>query len=104
MDTDGAPEHSKRLAAEAAAVVDPLLADVWSIAWQSEDPDGPGSWGGLAVLLRMAYLQGYGDALREEQRGEVFRRLGVNVPEIRAPRQRAGRSRRSSGSGDSSDR
>jgi len=104
MESDGAPEHSKRLASEAAAVVDPLLADVWSIAWQAEDADGPGSWAGLAVLLRMAYLQGYGDALREVERGEVFRRLGVNVPEVRAQRQRAGRSRRPSGSGGSSDR
>ena len=104
MDDDRAMEHAKRLAVEAAAVVDPLLADVWTVAWQMDPAESEGAWHALAVLLRMAYLQGYGDALREEQRGEVFSRLGVNVPAVKPGRSRAGRSRRSSGSGGSSGR
>jgi hypothetical protein len=104
MDGDRGSEDARRLAIEAATVVDPLLADVWTMAWQIEHGEADDPWAALAVLLRMAYLQGYGDALREEHRGEVFDRLGVNVPDIKVPRQRAGRSRRSQANGDSSGR
>jgi hypothetical protein len=89
-----------RFAAEAAAVVDPLLADLWPLIW-SVSSDGSVPAERVAALLRMAYLQGYGDALDEPERGEVFRRIGVRVPQEPAPK--PSRSRRPRGSSGNSD-
>ena len=76
---------------EVAIVVDPLLADVWALAWSAGD-EAPGGRG-FATLLRMAYLQGYQDALGDSTPGEVLRRLGVEVP-VRTRRPPERRSRR----------
>ena len=64
-------------AREVATVVDPLLSDVWTFLWAGSGEIPP------EVLLRMAYLQGYQDALQESERGAVLRRLGVEVPPVR---------------------
>lgn len=90
-------EEQHRRAGEIAAVVDPLLADVWAFAWTNEKP--PEEAGAqevpLAVMLRMAYLQGYRDALEEPDRGALFVRLGVEVPPLKKQRRPAARARRS---------
>lgn len=64
---------------------DPRLLDVWAAAERCDlDLDQVG--GAVGLLLRMAYLRGYEDALFEEERGLLFHRLGVPVPP-RPPRQ-----------------
>jgi hypothetical protein len=64
--------------------VDIRLTDVWSMLFE---------WGTEALdvefagwLLRMAYVTGYYDSLREpaEQRGELCHALGYPVPEAAA--------------------
>lgn len=87
----------RRFAAEAAAVVDPLLVDLWPLIWSTETEAGSLPPERVAALLRMAYLQGYGDALGEEERGSVFRRIGVSVPPLTPP-PRSSRPRRQKGS------
>ena len=58
---------------------DPRLADVWlSIFSLDLEPDDLVRQIGL--FLRMAYLRGYDDALKEGKRGELYLRLGVPVP------------------------
>lgn len=87
--------RQRRLAEAAALLVDPRLADVWGALWSWEEaargarPEvGPAEsaadhprWSEetIATLLRMAYLQGYGDALADEP-GALFRALGVRPP------------------------
>lgn len=63
---------------------DPRLADVWLALFGSGlrvDEEAK-----LAVILRMAYLRGYEDALVEPERGEMFARLGIPVPKRQTPR------------------
>ena len=38
----------------------------------------------FAAYLRLAYATGYQDALQEKERGQLFRDLGLPVPEGRA--------------------
>jgi len=74
----GEPEQ-QGLAEEIATVVDPLLADIWAFSW-SRNRTTDLSQAEVATLLRMAFLQGYRDALEEDQPGGVLRRLGAEVP------------------------
>jgi hypothetical protein len=58
---------------------DPRLADIWLSIFSLElEPEELVKH--LGSLLRMAYLRGYDDALKEKVRGELYRRLGVPVP------------------------
>ena len=99
----------EKLASSAAIVLDPALADVWQLVW-SDDEDDAGFRNGvplnvLAALLRLAYLQGYSDAVAEADPGALFRRLGVREDEkIRTPRRSARRRPRAPGSRGSSGR
>ncbi|MCA1831887.1 MAG: hypothetical protein ABR548_05385 [Actinomycetota bacterium] len=88
--------QARSWAREAAIIVDPLLVEVFAFAW-AEGGDVPPE-----VLLRMAYLQGYQDALAEPERGGLLKRLGVQVPPLIRPTKSAPRSRRPKGSSDSS--
>jgi hypothetical protein len=38
----------------------------------------------VAAFLRLAYASGYQDALKEKERGQLFRDLGLPVPDSRA--------------------
>lgn len=49
-----------------------LLLEVWE-AGSASEPE-------LAAFLRLAYASGYQDALREPNRGQLFRDLGMPVP------------------------
>lgn len=62
-----------------AAEFDPRLADVWLSVFELW-PAGAAVPEQLSSLLRMAYVQGYGDALLEEQRGSLFQNLGLTPP------------------------
>ena len=75
-------------AREVAVLLDPLLAEVWAFAWSSEET---GEETPVAVLLRLAYLQGYRDALEEPLRGTLFQKLGVEVPPLKGSRRPAAR-------------
>lgn len=70
-------------AVEAATLIDPRVADLWAALWSGPDALEPEVVGGL---LRLAYLTGYQDALTEEVRGELFRSLGLPVPDRLSPR------------------
>lgn len=68
-----------RLPAEVLeAEFDPRLAEVWVTVFESW-PDGEDLPPQLGVLLRMAYLQGYADALTESRPGALFSNLGMSV-------------------------
>lgn len=70
--------RSRRLGPEELeAELDPRLADVWLSVfenWPGELPEE------LAWFLRMAYVQGYGDALSEQQPGKLLSNLGIPLP------------------------
>jgi hypothetical protein len=59
--------------------VDVRLAEVWRQTWSY------GEWtlSELGALLRLAYGQGYCDALTEPERGKLCRDHGFAVPERR---------------------
>lgn len=59
---------------------DPRLADVWLFLFGCAPDLVEQAGERLGWFLRMAYLRGYEDALREPRRGELYRRLGVPVP------------------------
>jgi hypothetical protein len=85
---------ARRLATEAALVIDPRLADLWGLVWMR--PGGEGEavpLATLAALLRLAYAQGYADALGEDPPGGLYRDLGVRDDVVSRPRA-ARRSRR----------
>jgi hypothetical protein len=87
----------ERLAASAAVILDPLLADVWQLVWIDVD-DGDDfrnsvPLDALAGMLRLAYLSGYSDAANEEEPGALFERLGVRVEAVRKTRGSARRRR-----------
>lgn len=57
---------------------DPRLVDVWVSVfehWPADELPRELGW-----FLRMAYLQGYADALSERERGALFRRFGMEPP------------------------
>lgn len=84
MANDADKSGKERAAAvEAATVIDPRVADLWAALWDSPQALQPDVVGGL---LRLAYLTGYQDALTEPVRGELFRSLGLPVPERLRPR------------------
>lgn len=96
------------LAASAAVVLDPRLADIWQLVW-SETDEGRGERNVvpldvLGALIRLAYLQGYADAVTEDDPGAFFSALGVRDPSL--SRSKETRRRRGSGRArhDSSDR
>lgn len=78
---------TERLASKAEMVLDPRLAEVWQLVWAlQEDPsfDQTGVPEALlAGLLRLAYIQGYADAMGEPVAGELYRELGIRDPGIR---------------------
>lgn len=73
---------------------DPRLADIWLSIFSMElEPDD--LLRQFGSFLRMAYLRGYDDALKEPVRGELYRRLGVPVPpDPRPPRKKTKGGRR----------
>lgn len=77
-------------AIEAAAVLDPRLADLWAAIWADQGHALPIEM--VGALLRLAYLTGYQDALTEQERGGLFKELGLPVPDRVTP-SRAGRPR-----------
>ena len=93
------------LAAAAAVVLDPRLAEVWQLIWAEAD----GAVSSLDVLpvevvgglMRLAYLQGYSDAATDPDPGAFFAELGVRDPSVNrqfgsARRQANDRARRDS--------
>lgn len=83
-DTEDPHEADWGTRARLSTAFDPRLADVWLFLFGS-DPDLVEQAGErLGWFLRMAYLRGYEDALREPRRGELYRRLGVPIPPRRA--------------------
>lgn len=84
-----------RSAADLEAEFDPRLADVWLSVFESwpENAERPEQ---LGWFLRMAYLQGYGDALSEPQRGALFRNLGLLPAGSASPSLRWGREEKKS--------
>lgn len=98
MDSDQGKRRDERCLAEAGAVlIDPRLADVWTALWSraaacageadAESVGFHGQWpeAVVAAALRMAYLQGYGDALTEGEPGSLFRAVGVSGPGAELP-------------------
>lgn len=96
---EGLEDEGRRLAGEAALVIDPRLADLWQLVWTRPDHPDPDSvpLGSLAALLRLAYAQGYADAHSEETVGSLYLELGLPAPRTgragsrSAPRSRRGR-------------
>ena len=97
-------DEARRLAGEAALVIDPRLADLWQMIWSrlEEPDDGPVSLGTLAALLRLAYALGYSDALSEDREGSLYEELGLRRPASRPPSGR--RSHRGTAAPGNSDR
>lgn len=104
---DDVPDEGRRLAGEAAVVIDPRLADLWQLIWTRTDHPALESvpLGSLAALLRLAYAQGYTDAHSEETVGSLYLELGLPAPRTRRQAPRSGpRSRRGTAASGNSDR
>lgn len=87
------PHGARRLAGEAAVVIDPRLADLWQMVWARLLASGEAvPLATLAPLLRLAYALGYADAHTEAEAGSLFAELGLR-PQVRRSRS-ARRSRR----------
>jgi hypothetical protein len=72
--------EGRRLATQAALVIDPRLADLWQLIWGRHDESYDGvPLATLAALLRLAYAQGYTDAQGEEPAGSLYRELGLRT-------------------------
>ena len=96
-------DEARRLAGEAALVIDPRLADLWQMIWiRSEESDQGVPLGTLAAFLRLAYAMGYADAQGEERVGALYEELGLRPPATRPPSER--RSRRGRAGPGNSDR
>lgn len=96
-------DEARRLAGEAALVIDPRLADLWQLIWMQADQaeEGTVPLGTLAALLRLAYALGYTDALSEEQQGVLYDELGLRRPASRSPsKNRSRRGRAAPGNSD----
>lgn len=96
-------QSPEALALSAAVVLDPRIAEIWQLVWSCEaaDPElGESSWsfGSLGALLRLAYVQGYADAVAEPVPGSLFAELGLRGPATISPPKRS-RSRRAPGRG-----
>lgn len=75
------PGSGERLAQE----IDPRLADVWAFLFQAQlEPDDLARQVGW--FLRMAYLQGYEDAVHDPDPWQLYRILGVAEPGRRTTR------------------
>ncbi len=99
-----ADAEARRLAGEAAVVIDPRLADLWQMVWarsgQAEEASVPLTT--LAASLRLAYALGYTDALSEDRLGSLYAELGLRG---RVSRSRSGsRPRRGKAAPGNSDR
>jgi hypothetical protein len=88
------PLEPDGLATQAVLLLDPRLAGVWQFLWEHEE-DGIGeavpSPELFPTALRMAYVQGYSDALDEGAPGSLYRDLGLRdgfTPERLASRRR----------------
>jgi hypothetical protein len=100
----------QELALSAAVILDPRLAEIWQLVWAASPYaaylDAPAcSFATLGALLRLAYVQGYADAMTEERSGSLFEELGLRRPEVvsRPPSSRS-RPMRDRAKRDSSDR
>ena len=62
-----------------ATAIDLRLADLWAELFEIDPAKLDAEL--LAWFLRLAYGQGYTDALREARRGELCLELGYAVPE-----------------------
>lgn len=69
-----------------SAEFDPRLADVWLTVFASE-VDITSIDQQLGWFLRMAYLRGYEDALLEPVKGQLYRKLGIKVPDAVSDKQ-----------------
>ena len=76
------PEALDRIGLE----VDMRLTDVWSILFEKGIDDLDTEF--LGWLLRLSYVTGYWDSLREPERGKLCRELGYPVPPISQQRSR----------------
>ena len=85
----GKSDKRRDPAADAATIIDPRVADLWAALWA--DPAAALQPDVVGGLLRLAYLTGYQDALVEEVRGDLFRSLGLPVPDRVRPRPAARR-------------
>lgn len=83
----------------AEAVIDPRMADCWTLAWEAGDPVPAEA---VARLMRLAYATGYRDAVEEPVPGSLLRGLGIVTPSARnrRPEARRGSSPASRGSSD----
>ena len=71
-------DEARRLAVEAALVIDPRLADLWQMIWaRSAEAPARVPFATLAPLLRLAYALGYSDALSEDRVGALYDELGL---------------------------
>jgi hypothetical protein len=84
--------EARRLAEQAALVIDPRLADLWQMVWARSDEPGEIPLGTLAALLRLAYALGYSDALAEDRLGVLYEELELRDAVSRS--RSASRSRR----------
>lgn len=92
VNEQGGCGQSDNLAASAAMVLDPRLAEIWQLVWvecDAECDDGNDNrnavpLGVLGPLLRLAYLQGYADAVTETPE-TLWVELGVRDPALSGP-------------------
>jgi hypothetical protein len=82
------------LATQAVLLLDPRLAGVWQFLWEHEEAGSDEAVPSpelVATALRMAYVQGYSDALDEGDPRSLYRDLGLRegfTPERVASRRR----------------
>ena len=96
------------LAATAAVVLDPRLAELWQLIWAETDAGVSAvdviPLDVLGGLMRLAYLQGYADRATDPDPGAFFAELGVRDPSITRPTGSAPRRARDRAPRDSSGR
>lgn len=75
-------EEHRELLTSAEVVLDARLAESWQFIWSLSEDDLR-EWPQnqlLGAMMRLAYLQGYGDARTEETPGQLYTELGVRDP------------------------